>query len=37
MLRFIHLGHHFMKPLGFKGISVSRILHSVQGVGMLNI
>jgi hypothetical protein len=35
-LSFIHLDH-FMKPLGFEGISVSRILHFVQGVGMPNI
>jgi len=36
-LKSIHLGHHFMNPLGFEGISVIRILHFVQGVGMLNI
>jgi hypothetical protein len=35
-LRYRHLGHHFMKPAGFEDISVNRILHFVQGAGMLN-
>jgi hypothetical protein len=35
-LRFKHLGHHFMKPGGFEDISVRKILHFVQGAGMLN-
>ena len=35
-LRFRHLGHHFMKPGDFEDISVSKILHFVQGAGLLN-
>jgi hypothetical protein len=35
-LRFRHLGHHFMEPGGFEDISVSKILHFVQGAGLLN-
>jgi len=35
-LRFRHLGHHFMKPNDFDDISVSKILHCVQDVGLLN-
>ena len=35
-LRSRHLGHHFMKPADFENISVSRILHFVQGAGLLN-
>jgi hypothetical protein len=34
-LRFRHLGHHFMKSSDFEGISVSKILHLVQGEGLL--
>jgi len=34
-LRIRHLGH-FMKPGDFKHISVSKILHLVKGVGLLN-
>jgi hypothetical protein len=32
-IKFIHLGHHCMKPIVLVGISVSRILHFVQGWG----
>ena len=35
-LRFRHLGRHFMKPGDFEDISVSKILHFVQGAGLLN-
>jgi hypothetical protein len=35
-LRFRHLGCHFMKPGDFEGISVSKILHFVQGAGLLS-
>jgi hypothetical protein len=35
-VRFRHLGHHFMKPGDFEDISVSKILHFVQGAGLLN-
>jgi hypothetical protein len=35
-LRFRYPGYHFMKPGDFKDISVSRILHFVQSVGLLN-
>ena len=35
-LRFRHLGHHFMKPDDFEDISVSKTLHCVQDVGLLN-
>jgi hypothetical protein len=35
-LRFRHLGHHFMKQGDFEDISVSKILHFVQGAGLLN-
>jgi hypothetical protein len=35
-LRFRHLGHHFTKPGDFEDISVSKILHFVQGAGLLN-
>jgi hypothetical protein len=35
-LRFRHLGHHFTKPGYFEDISVSKILHFVQGEGLLN-
>ena len=34
--RFRHLGCHFMKPGDFEDIPVSRILHFVQGAGLLN-
>jgi len=36
-LRFRHLGQHFMKPGGFEDITVSKILHFVQGTGLLNV
>jgi hypothetical protein len=35
-LRFRHLGCYFMKPGDFEDISVSKILHFVQGAGLLN-
>lgn len=35
-LRFRHLGCHFMKSGDYEDISVSRILHLVQGAGLLN-
>ena len=35
-LRFIYLGHYFMNPVDFESI-YSKILHFVQGMGMLNI
>jgi hypothetical protein len=35
-LRFRHLGQNFMKPGALEDISVSRILHFVQGAGLLN-
>jgi hypothetical protein len=35
-LRIMHLAHYFMKPCDFEDISVSKILHFVQGVGLLN-
>ena len=35
-LRYRHLGHHFMKPGDLEDISVSKILHFVEGAGMLN-
>jgi hypothetical protein len=35
-LTFRHLGRHFMKPGDFEDISVSKILHFVQGAGLLN-
>jgi hypothetical protein len=36
-LRFRHLGQHFMKPGGFEHTAVSKILHFVQGSGLLNV
>jgi len=36
-LTFRHTGQHFMKPSDFDDFSVSRILHCVQGAGLLNI
>jgi len=35
-LRFRHVGHHFMKPDDFEDISISRILHCVQGAWLLD-
>ena len=35
-LRFRYLGCYFIKPRDFKDILVSRILHFVQSVGLLN-
>jgi hypothetical protein len=35
-LRFRHLGRHFMKPGEFEDFSVNKILHFVQGTGLLN-
>jgi hypothetical protein len=37
ILRFRHLGRHFMKPGGFEGIAVSKILHFVQNTGLMNV
>jgi hypothetical protein len=34
--RFRYLGHYFMKPGDFEDISVSKILHFAQGMGLLN-
>jgi hypothetical protein len=31
-----HLGHHFLKPGDFADISVTKVLHFVQGAGLLN-
>jgi hypothetical protein len=31
-----HLGQHFLKPDDFGNISVSRVLHFVQDVGLSN-
>jgi hypothetical protein len=36
LLKFKHLGHHFLKPGDFVKIFVSKILHFVQSVGLLN-
>ena len=36
-LRYRNLGWHIMKPDNQEEISVSWILHFVQGVGLLNI
>jgi len=33
VLRFRHLGHHFLKLGGFANISVSKVLHNA---GLLN-
>ena len=35
-VRYRHLGRHLMKSGDFEDISVSKILHSVQGAGMPN-
>ena len=35
-LRFRHLGHHFKKPGDFEDSPVSKILHFVQGAGLLS-
>jgi len=35
-LRFRHLGCHFMQPGDFEDTSVNRMLHFVQGVGLLD-
>jgi hypothetical protein len=34
--RLRHLGHHFWKPGDFADISISKVLHFVQRVGLLN-
>jgi hypothetical protein len=34
--RFRHLGRYFTKPGDFEDISISRTLHFVQGVGLLD-
>jgi hypothetical protein len=35
VLRFKHLGHHFLKPGDFANISVSKVLHIIQSAGLL--
>jgi hypothetical protein len=35
-LKLMHLGQQCINPGDFEDISVSRTLHSVQGVGLLN-
>jgi len=35
-LQFRHLGHHFMKPGDTEDTSVSKIMHFIQGAGLLN-
>ena len=35
-LRFRHLGRHFIKLGDLKDMSISRILHFVQGAGLLD-
>jgi hypothetical protein len=34
--RFRHLGRYFTKPIDFEDISISRTLHFVQGIGLLD-
>jgi hypothetical protein len=36
LLRFRHLGHHFLKPGDFADIYVSNLLHFIQSVRLLN-
>jgi hypothetical protein len=36
VLRFRHLGHHFLKPGDFADISVSKVLHFAHSAGLLN-
>jgi hypothetical protein len=36
VLRFRDLGHHFLKPGDCTDISISKVLHFVQSVGLLN-
>jgi hypothetical protein len=36
VLRFRHRGHHFLKKGDFTEISISKVLHFVQSVGLLN-
>jgi len=35
-LRFRHVGHNLMKPDDLEDISISRILHCVQGAWLLD-
>jgi len=35
-LRFWHLSPYFMKPGAFEDISISRLLHFIQGAGLLD-
>jgi len=35
-LRYRHCGHHLMKSADYENISISKIVHFVQGAGMLN-
>lgn len=36
VIRFRHLGHHVLKPVDFANISISKMLHLIQSVGVLN-
>jgi hypothetical protein len=36
VLRFWHLGHHFLKQGDFTDISISKVLHFVHSAGLLN-
>jgi hypothetical protein len=35
-LRFWHLSRYFVKPGTFEDISVGRLLHFIQGAGLLD-
>ena len=35
-LRFWHLSQNFMKPGAFEDISISRLMHFIQGAGLLD-
>jgi hypothetical protein len=34
-LRFRHLGHYFMEPGDYQDAPISKILHFIQSVGLL--
>jgi hypothetical protein len=36
ILRFRHLGYHFLKPVALADISVKKVLNFVQNAGLLN-
>ena len=36
VLRFRHVGHHFLKPGDFADISISKVLYFVQSEVLLN-